>query len=184
MPRRMVDLRGGDKPLLDIVSYGRSARRSLSPIQRQQIARTVGRAPEVMVKVSGGARSFGGNNAARGFSGGSYGRGANSYGGATTLSGSNFWNVATGSTFTDSGPINGTGSLTKTGIGTFVMGAAGNFSGGLTVSGGLVQVTASSRATPTLIPRICGTVRRKPKCTPAVVSMTLFGPGVMPMMKA
>jgi autotransporter-associated beta strand protein len=51
--------------------------------------------------------------------------------------------VSTGSVFADLGPMNGTGSLTKTGDGTFVLGAAGNFSGGLTVSSGLVAVSAS-----------------------------------------
>jgi MobA/VirD2-like, nuclease domain len=62
MTRRVVDLRRSGRPLLDIRSYGRaaSARRTLSSSQRQQIALTVRRAPEVMVKVSGGARSLGG----------------------------------------------------------------------------------------------------------------------------
>lgn len=59
MPKRIVDL-GSGKALLDIASYGRSAVRTLSPVQRQKITLTVGHAPEVMVKVSGGARSLGG----------------------------------------------------------------------------------------------------------------------------
>src|SRR6266702_75765 len=59
MPRRTVDL-GGGQALLDIVSYGRSANRTLTPSQRQQIMLTVRRTPEVMVKVSGGARTLGG----------------------------------------------------------------------------------------------------------------------------
>ena len=48
MPNRMID-----EPLLNLVSYGRSPghRDRLTPAQIQQIARTVGRAPEVMVKV-------------------------------------------------------------------------------------------------------------------------------------
>lgn len=43
---------------MDVASYGRSAGRPLTPTQRRQITLTVGRAPEVMVKVSGGARSL------------------------------------------------------------------------------------------------------------------------------
>jgi hypothetical protein len=59
MPRRTIDL-GGGKALLDIASYGRSASQKLTPSQRQQIMLTVRRAPEVMVKVSGGAKTLGG----------------------------------------------------------------------------------------------------------------------------
>jgi Relaxase/Mobilisation nuclease domain len=59
MPRKVVDL-GSGQALLNIASYGRSAGRPLTPHQRLQIALTVRRAPEVMVKVSGGARSIGG----------------------------------------------------------------------------------------------------------------------------
>src|SRR5579872_2905363 len=58
MPRRVVDLRFSGRALLDIASYGRSAGRPLTPTQRRQITLTVGRAPEVIVKVSGGARSL------------------------------------------------------------------------------------------------------------------------------
>ena len=46
--------------LLDIVSYGRSGPRSLTRNQREYIALTVRRAPEVVIKVSGGARTLGG----------------------------------------------------------------------------------------------------------------------------
>jgi hypothetical protein len=59
MPRRVVDL-GGGRALLDVASYGRGGRRPLTPAQRQQIALTVRRVPEVLVKVSGGAKSFAG----------------------------------------------------------------------------------------------------------------------------
>jgi hypothetical protein len=59
MTRRVVDL-GGGRALLDIASHGRAAHRTLTPSQRLQIALTVRRVPEVMVKVSGGARSLGG----------------------------------------------------------------------------------------------------------------------------
>jgi hypothetical protein len=45
--------------LLDIVSYGRGGR-PLTPAQRAYVARTVHRAPEVVVKVSGGARTLAG----------------------------------------------------------------------------------------------------------------------------
>jgi hypothetical protein len=51
----------GDRPFLDIVSYGRRApaerQLRLLPAQIEQIARTVRHAPEVMVKISGGGRS-------------------------------------------------------------------------------------------------------------------------------
>ena len=57
MPKRVVDL-GAQSPLLDIVSYGRRGPgRTLTAAQRDHIARTVRRTPEVMVKVSGGART-------------------------------------------------------------------------------------------------------------------------------
>jgi hypothetical protein len=59
MKKRLLDLRG-QVPLLDIVSYGRGGPRSLTREQREQIARTTGRIPEVMVKVSGGARTLAG----------------------------------------------------------------------------------------------------------------------------
>ena len=63
MPRRPFNLQiGGGQPLLDLASYarrgpGRDAR--LSAPEIEHIARTVGRAPEVMVKVSGGGKSKG-----------------------------------------------------------------------------------------------------------------------------
>src|ERR671923_2277194 len=53
MPRRVVDF-GGGGGWLDIASYGRRGperRDRLSPAQVQFIARTVGRTPEVMVKM-------------------------------------------------------------------------------------------------------------------------------------
>jgi hypothetical protein len=54
---------GGDRdPAFDLVSYGRrgSGRPArFTPEQIAQIARTVGRAPEVMVKVSGGGKTTG-----------------------------------------------------------------------------------------------------------------------------
>jgi hypothetical protein len=59
MKKRLIDL-GSQSAILDIASYGRGTFRAFTPIQRAQIARTVGRAPEVMVKVSGGARTLGG----------------------------------------------------------------------------------------------------------------------------
>jgi hypothetical protein len=68
VPRRTIDL-GAGRALLDIASYGRSAGRPLAPSQRRQIALTVRRAPEVMVKVSGGARSLGGVEAHFGYIG-------------------------------------------------------------------------------------------------------------------
>jgi hypothetical protein len=58
MTRRVIDLRGGASPLLDIASYGCSPGRPISPAARVHIALTARRAPEVMVKVSGGARSL------------------------------------------------------------------------------------------------------------------------------
>jgi type IV secretory pathway VirD2 relaxase len=59
MKKRVIDLRGDATPLLDIVSYGRGGK-SLTPTQKEHIARTVRRVPEVMVKVSGGARTLSG----------------------------------------------------------------------------------------------------------------------------
>lgn len=64
MPKRLLDLREGT-PLLDLVSYGRGGpggSSRLSSGQIEQIARTVGRTPEVVVKVlpkdSNNARSI------------------------------------------------------------------------------------------------------------------------------
>jgi transposase-like protein len=59
MKKRLIDL-GSEMPILDIASYGRGAARSFTPTERAQIARTAARATEVMVKVSGGARTLGG----------------------------------------------------------------------------------------------------------------------------
>jgi hypothetical protein len=59
MGKRTVDLRG-QKPILDVVSYGRRAPghgRTFTPAEREQIGRTVARVPEVMIKVTGGGRS-------------------------------------------------------------------------------------------------------------------------------
>lgn len=59
MPKRLVDL-GAQAPLLDVGSYGRRGpwrAHSLTLGQIQHIGRTVRRAPEVMIKVSGGART-------------------------------------------------------------------------------------------------------------------------------
>jgi len=58
--RRIVDLREGQRPLLDVASYGRRGpgHRPLSKAEVAHISRTVRRAPEVLVKVSGGARSL------------------------------------------------------------------------------------------------------------------------------
>lgn len=60
MPKRIVNLRGDARPILDIASYGRrgpGVRSGFSPGEIAQAARTVRRVPEVMVKVSGGART-------------------------------------------------------------------------------------------------------------------------------
>jgi hypothetical protein len=61
MPKRLLSLRDG-LPLLDISSYARrgpNRRDRLSAAQVEQVARTVRRVPEVMVKVSGGGTSSG-----------------------------------------------------------------------------------------------------------------------------
>jgi hypothetical protein len=57
MPRRLIDL-GSSEALLDLHSFGRPGR-PLTPKQARTIALTVRRAQEVMVKVSGGARTLG-----------------------------------------------------------------------------------------------------------------------------
>jgi hypothetical protein len=59
MKKTLIDL-GGQAVLMGLASYGRAAPRSSTAAQRAQIARTVGRAPEVMAKVSGGARTLNG----------------------------------------------------------------------------------------------------------------------------
>lgn len=61
MKKRIVDLRGDAVPLLDIVSLGRRAAGHGKPLTQGEIAyvaRTARRVPEVMIKVSGGARSM------------------------------------------------------------------------------------------------------------------------------
>src|SRR5437016_14182534 len=59
MPKRVVDLRD-QKPLLDVASYGRRGpgHRALTRAEAEHVSRTVRRVPEVMIKVSGGARSL------------------------------------------------------------------------------------------------------------------------------
>jgi hypothetical protein len=59
MKKRTVDLRR-ERPCLDVVSYGRAGPRSLSRSQLEYIERTVRRVPEVVIKVSGGARTLAG----------------------------------------------------------------------------------------------------------------------------
>jgi len=62
MGRRPVRLTGPGHPLLDIHSGGRvglGQSRPFSPAEIQQIARTVRRTPEVMLKVTGGGTSVG-----------------------------------------------------------------------------------------------------------------------------
>jgi len=58
MKKRVLDLQD-EKPLLDIAGYARSGRMP-TPAQRLHIQLTVHRAPEVMVKVSGGSRTLSG----------------------------------------------------------------------------------------------------------------------------
>lgn len=60
MPIRMTER--NQRPLLDIASYGRRGPHghgAFTPAEREHISRTVGRVPEVMVKVSGGGKSSG-----------------------------------------------------------------------------------------------------------------------------
>src|SRR5205085_2349438 len=59
MPKRVVDLRD-QKPLLDVASYGRRGpgHRALTKAEAAHVSRTVRRVPEVMIKVSGGARTL------------------------------------------------------------------------------------------------------------------------------
>jgi Relaxase/Mobilisation nuclease domain len=62
MPNRAIRV-GRDAPLFDVASFARqgpTGRVRLSPSQVEQIARTVARAPEVIIKVSRGATSIGG----------------------------------------------------------------------------------------------------------------------------
>jgi hypothetical protein len=57
--KRVIDLRFGEQPLLDIAGYARGSV-VLTPARRLHIALTVHRSPEVMVKVSGGATTVAG----------------------------------------------------------------------------------------------------------------------------
>jgi hypothetical protein len=59
MTKRVIDL-GRGKPLLDIASYGRAGSASITRAELELIDRTVRRSPEVVVKVSGGARTLAG----------------------------------------------------------------------------------------------------------------------------
>jgi hypothetical protein len=62
MGRRPVRIPGGGHPLLNIHSGGRVGPgpwRPFSPTEVQQIARTVRRTPEVMLKVTGGGTKVG-----------------------------------------------------------------------------------------------------------------------------
>ncbi len=69
MPKRVVDLTT-QRPALDLVSYGRRGPgrpRSLTPAEIVHVSLTVRRAPEVMIKVSGGARTLAGVRAHLGY---------------------------------------------------------------------------------------------------------------------
>jgi len=59
MPKRVVDLRD-QRALLDIASYGRRGpgHRPLTKAEVEHVSRTARRVPEVMIKISGGARSL------------------------------------------------------------------------------------------------------------------------------
>ena len=58
MPKRIIDLRT-ERPCLDIASFGRRGpEMKLTPGEVASIARTARRVPEVMIKVSGGARTL------------------------------------------------------------------------------------------------------------------------------
>lgn len=66
MPKRLVAVPTHAQTLFDLVSRGRKGpggRIRLSPGQMEEVARTVRKVPEVMVKVSGGARDSGGAKA-------------------------------------------------------------------------------------------------------------------------
>src|SRR5947207_6676124 len=67
MPKRVVSVpRAPGQDSLDLVSHGRRGPGStggLTPAQVEQVARTVRKTPEVVVKVSGGARDVGGAKA-------------------------------------------------------------------------------------------------------------------------
>ena len=58
--RRIVDFRGSPEPLLNVASYGRRGPEHRPPSKAKiaHISWTVRRVPEVVVKVSGGARSL------------------------------------------------------------------------------------------------------------------------------
>jgi len=56
--RRTIDLLNEERPLLDVVSLGRPGPGRRDHFALGQIARTVRRTPEVVIKVSGGARTL------------------------------------------------------------------------------------------------------------------------------
>ena len=59
MTRHVARLTGADRPLLDVFSAARRGPpERLSPPQIEEIRRTARRTPEVMVKVTGGARTL------------------------------------------------------------------------------------------------------------------------------
>src|SRR2546430_11451981 len=60
VPKRIVNLQSQENPLLDIASYGRRGPGHRTALTRAEIAhasRTARGVPEVMIKVSGGART-------------------------------------------------------------------------------------------------------------------------------
>ncbi|MES2661140.1 MAG: autotransporter-associated beta strand repeat-containing protein [Verrucomicrobiota bacterium] len=66
-----------------------------------------------------------------------------------TNDGTLVYNRSTGSTFTDSSLIGGTGSLVKTGDGTQILTAANNYSGGTTIHTGTLRITTTAGAAAT-----------------------------------
>ncbi len=68
MARLPIDL-GSGGALLDLRSFGRAARVTLTPRMARTIAYTVRRAPEVMVKVTGGGNNTGKKSSGRNFLG-------------------------------------------------------------------------------------------------------------------
>ncbi len=62
---------------------------------------------------------------------------------ATTLNaGGGTFDVATGTTLTQNGGIDGSDGLTKTGAGTLVLGGTNTYQGGTTINAGVLAISA------------------------------------------
>lgn len=87
--------------------------------------------------------------------------------------------VNSGVTATISAPVTGSGGLTKGGAGTLVLSGTNSYTGGLTVSGGILQVTTAAAIPASVVVNGNGTfdVNGQSLQSPAAVSFTISGIG-------